>query len=98
MLDDFLNFAKIRKLHRAPTDLNAEIAETLDFFEPEAAGPHVEIIRYLDPDLPRVMLDAGVVPQARCINLLLNAKQAMPTEGQFVVRTTTVGGNVILLI
>ena len=95
LLDDFLNFAKIRKLHRQPTDLNAEIAETLDFFAPEAAAANVEIIRYLDPDLPRVMLDAESFRSA-LINLLLNAKQAMPKGGQLVVRTTTSGGHVVL--
>lgn len=95
LLEDFLNFAKIRKLHLAPTDLNAEIAETLDFFAPEAAASNVEIVRYLDPDLPRVMLD-GESFRSALLNLLLNAKQAMPTGGQLVVRTTTVGANVVL--
>lgn len=95
LLEDFLNFAKIRKLQLAPTDLNAEIAETLDFFAPEAAAANVEIVRYLDPDLPRVMLD-GESFRSALINLLLNAKQAMPAGGQLVVRTTTVGSTVVL--
>lgn len=95
LLEDFLNFAKIRKLQLTPTDLNAEIAETLDFFAPEAAAANVEIVRYLDPDLPRVMLD-GESFRSALINLLLNAKQAMPAGGQIVVRTTTVGSNVVL--
>ena len=96
LLDDFLNFAKIRRLHRQPTDLNAEINETLDFFAPEAEAAHVEIVRYLDPDLPRVMLDAESFRSA-LINLLLNAKQAMPKGGQLVVRTTTTGGDYVTL-
>lgn len=95
LLEDFLNFAKIRKLQLAPTDLNAEIAETLDFFAPEAAAANVEIVRYLDPDLPRVMLD-GESFRSALINLLLNAKQAMPKGGQLVVRTTATGGHVVL--
>src|SRR5436853_357298 len=36
LLDSFLNFAKVRRLNRQPTDLNHEINEALDFFEPEA--------------------------------------------------------------
>jgi len=95
LLDDFLNFAKVRRLNMQPTDLNAEIAETLDFFEPEAAASGVEIVRYLDPELPRVMLDAESFRSA-LINLLLNAKQAMPDGGQLVVRTTSTGETVVL--
>jgi signal transduction histidine kinase len=95
LLDDFLNFAKARRLNLKPTDLNAEIEETLEFFKPEAAAGGVEIIRYLDPDLPRVLLD-GESFRSALINLLLNAKQAMPDGGQLVVRTTSIGETVVL--
>jgi signal transduction histidine kinase len=95
LLDDFLNFAKARRLNLKPTDLNAEIEETLEFFKPEAAAAGVEVIRYLDPELPRVMLD-GESFRSALINLLLNAKQAMPGGGQLVVRTTAIGETVIL--
>ena len=95
LLDNFLNFAKVRRLTLEPTDLNALIAETLDLFEPEARAAGVEIIRYLDPELPRVPLDAESFKGA-IINLLLNAKQAMHHGGQIVVRTSTVGGQAVL--
>ena len=58
----------------------------LDFFAPEAAAAGVEIVRYLDPELPRVMLDREAFRRA-LLNLILNAKQAMPDGGQLVVRT-----------
>lgn len=95
LLDNFLNFAKIRRLTLEPTDLNAEIEETLELFEPEARAAGVEIVRYLDPDLPRVMLD-GESFRSAIFNLLLNAKQAMPGGGQIVVRTSMVGGHAVL--
>ena len=95
LLDDFLNFAKVRRLNLKPMDLNAEIDETLEFFAPEAAAAGVEIRRYLDPDLPRVMLD-GESFRSALINLLLNAQQAMPGGGQLVVRTTSIGDTVVL--
>ncbi len=97
LLDDFLNFAKVRHLDLRPTDLNAEIDEALEFFEPEAREAGVEIVRYLDPDLPRVMLDREAFRSA-LLNLILNAKQAMPGGGQLVVRTTASKGNVALLL
>ncbi len=97
LLDDFLNYAKVRHLDLKPVDLNIEIAEALDFFEPEAQESNVEIIRYLDPDLPSVMLDREAFRGA-FLNLILNAKQAMPDGGQLVARTTSSNGNVALFL
>ena len=77
LLDDFLQYAKVRHLHLSPTDLNKEINEALDFFQPEAAAAGVEIVRYLDPELPTVLLDREAFRGA-FFNLILNAKQAMP--------------------
>lgn len=95
LLDSFLNFAKVRRLNLQPTDLNGEIDDALDFFAPEAHAAHVELVRYLDPELPRVLLD-GESFRGALFNLLLNAKQAMSDGGQIVVRTSERGGNVIL--
>jgi two-component system, NtrC family, sensor histidine kinase HydH len=97
LLDDFLQFAKVRHLQLTPTDLNGQIEEVLDFFEPEARDAEVGISRYLDPDLPSVMLDREVFRGA-FLNLLLNAKQAMPNGGQLVVRTSEVGNNAAIFL
>jgi len=97
LLDDFLNYAKVRHLDLQPVDLNVEIAETLDFFAPEAEEAAIEVVRYLDPELPRVMLDSEAFRGA-LLNLILNAKQAMPGGGQLVARTTAMNGNVALYL
>jgi signal transduction histidine kinase len=86
LLDDFLNFAKARRLNLVPTDLNHQIEDVLEFFAPEAKGAGVEIVRYLDPELPHVLLDREAFRQA-LLNLIINAKQAMPDGGQLMVRT-----------
>ena len=88
LLDDFLNFAKTRRLHFEPSDLNHQIDDVLEFFAPEAKEAGVEIVRYLDPDLPRVMLDREAFRQA-LLNLIINAKQAMPEGGQLMIRTAS---------
>jgi len=97
LLDDFLNYAKVRHLHLQPTDLNAQISETLDFFAPEAAEAEVEVVRYLDPELPSVLLDREAFRGA-LLNLILNAKQAMPGGGQLVVRTSAASEKVALYL
>lgn len=90
LLEDFLNYAKVRRVELIPRDLNLEIADALDFFEPECEAAGVEIVPYLDPDLPTVRLDREAFRGAM-MNLLLNAKQAMPDGGQIVVQTRGLG-------
>ena len=90
LLDDFLNFAKVRRLHLESSDLNHQIDDVLDFFAPEAKDAGVEIVRYLDPELPRVRIDREAFRQA-LLNLIINAKQAMPDGGQLVVRSAAQG-------
>ena len=97
LLDDFLNFAKVRRLHLEPTDLNHQIDDVLEFFELEAKEAGVEIVRYLDPELPRVMIDREAFRQA-LLNLIINAKQAMPDGGQLIVRTAADGDTVSIYL
>jgi signal transduction histidine kinase len=95
LLDDFLSYAKVRRLQLEPTDLNHQVDDVLDFFAPEAKGAGIEVVRYLDPELPRVMLDREAFRQA-LLNLIINAKQAMPDGGQLVVRTAAEGDTVAI--
>ena len=97
LLDDFLNYAKVRHLDLRPCDLNLEVAEALDFCEPEFDAAGVEAIRYLDPELPSVMMDREAFRGA-LLNLLINARQAMPEGGQLVARTTSGGDSVSLFL
>jgi len=93
LLDDFLNFAKVRRPRLEPTDLNALIKRVLDFFRPKAARARIEVVDYPAGDLPTVMLDREAF-HAALLNLVLNAEQAMPDGGQLVVRTYATGDGV----
>jgi len=96
LLDDFLNFAKLRRLQLAPTDLNAVVNEVLELFSPQAEEHRIDVIRYLDPDLPTVKLDSETF-KAALINLVINAEQAMKDKGgQLVVRSWSRGRAVAL--
>ena len=46
----------------------------------------MEIVRYLDHDLPSILLN-GETLQAALLNLVKNALEAMPGGGQFIART-----------
>ena len=95
LLDDFLDFAKVRRLKLEPCNLNRHVREVLDFFQPKAREAGIELVDYLASDLPTVLLDREVFRGA-LLNLVLNAEQAMPGGGQLVVRTSAIGEGVAL--
>lgn len=97
LLDEFLNFAKVRQLRLEPTDLNEQVREMLEFFAPKAAEAGIELLPYLRSDLPGVMLDREAF-RGVLLNLLLNAQQAMPNGGQLGVATEATAVSVVLYL
>ncbi|MBL8854650.1 MAG: two-component sensor histidine kinase [Planctomycetaceae bacterium] len=88
LLKDFMRLASINALELRPSDLNQQVSEVLDFFETQCSQQKIEVVRYLDPELPRMMMDKPAL-QAALMNLVKNAIEAMPEEGQLVARTRT---------
>jgi len=86
VLDDFLSFARAGRLNLEAGDLNQLVQQVMDFFRPQAEKVSIEMLSYLDPDLPSVMIDNESLYGA-LLNLVLNAQQAMPGGGQLVFRT-----------
>jgi signal transduction histidine kinase len=95
MLNDFLKFARAQKLELRPGDLNRQIEDVLDFVAPQMREVGVEVIRYLSPDLPSVLLDRPRF-HAALLNLVLNAQEAMPEGGRLWVRTRETSTGVAL--
>ncbi|MCE9528666.1 MAG: hypothetical protein K8R36_21685 [Planctomycetales bacterium] len=52
LLNDFLHFNKVRKLQLHSGSLNEQIERVLELFTQQAKENGVEIVRYLDHDLP----------------------------------------------
>jgi len=86
LLNDFLRFSRVRNLDLSPGSLNEQVASVLDFVAPQAARQKIEITRYLDPDLPSILLDDETL-YAAILNLVMNAVQAMPDGGTLTART-----------
>ncbi len=86
LLDDFLRFARMKHLHMSPGNLNDRIERVLTLFEPQAREQHVDVLRYLDADLPLIMMDEQTL-EAALVNLVKNSIEAMPNGGQLTVRT-----------
>jgi len=95
LLNDFLRFARLRELQLAPGSLNQQIAAVLDLYQPQAEASGVEVSRYLEEDLPTVLLEAETL-QAALVNLVKNALEAMPSGGQLIARTRIIRNGIAL--
>jgi PAS domain S-box-containing protein len=97
VIGGLLDFSAPKKLQVAHQDLNAIIDQSLKLVRGEFKGAY-EIVRELQPNLPRLALDAAKIGQV-FINLFTNAIHAMEQGGVLTVRTyskqlTGVGANV----
>jgi signal transduction histidine kinase len=86
LLRDFLRFSRVRDLEMTPGSLNEQVETVLNLYQAQADKSSIEIIRYLDPDLPSVLLHSDSL-QAALINLVKNALESMVNGGELVVRT-----------
>lgn len=63
-----------------------DVLERSLWFLAQDRGARIRVERHFAPDLPLLRLDAHLLHQA-FLNILLNARQAMPDGGQLTVRT-----------
>jgi two-component system cell cycle sensor histidine kinase/response regulator CckA len=83
-----LAFSRQQVLWPEVTDLNALVSDTLGLLE-HMLGSDVELVVELADDLPALVIDRSQVEQA-LLNLVTNARDAMPTGGVLTVRTDAV--------
>ena len=83
IVDDFLRFARGGQVNRAPGDLLALVREVLDFTAPQHQSAGIVVHADLPPSLPLVMIDSDAIRRV-VMNLLVNARQAMPGGGELI--------------
>jgi signal transduction histidine kinase len=90
MISRLLAFAGQQEVKTGPEDLNA-LLEKLRMFLRYGAGPGIRVILEFAPDLPRCLVDS---PQfnAAILNLVVNARDAMPEGGVIRISTAAVRG------
>lgn len=86
LLNDFLKFTRLSQLELRPGNLNTITDQVLDLCQADAKDRKVEIVRYLDADLPFIKLDKQML-HAALLNLVKNALEAMEDGGQLMVRS-----------
>lgn len=90
MTNRLLAFAKQQDLQTGREDVNTLLAK-LRVFLKYGAGPGIRVILKLAPDLPRCLVDPPQFNSA-ILNLVVNARDAMPDGGTIRISTATVRG------
>ncbi|MCX6637306.1 MAG: PAS domain S-box protein, partial [Acidobacteria bacterium] len=88
LTQQLLAFSRKQIVEPKPVDLNQLVAETRDMLE-RLAGEDIELVTALAPGLGPVMADQGQLHQV-LLNLVVNAKDAMPGGGRLTIETANV--------
>ncbi len=86
VLRDMMDFARTRPPARAPLDLNRALESALRLAGFDKAFQRLRVQVHAEKNLPHVQADADQVQQV-FLNILLNARDAMPEGGDLSVRT-----------
>jgi signal transduction histidine kinase len=84
------SFARHSPADRVPLDLNAVVEESVQLLQRPLASDNVQIAASLDRTLPLISGDSTTLHQV-LMNLLTNAREAMPGGGQIRLETGPAG-------
>ncbi|MCF6157430.1 MAG: two-component sensor histidine kinase [wastewater metagenome] len=87
ILNDFLRFAKGKKLELENCDMNEVLDEVVDFVTPELKQKNIVILKDYAAHLLPCRIDSNLVKQA-ILNVIINAEQAMENGGELMIRTS----------
>jgi PAS domain S-box-containing protein len=83
-----LAFSRKQVVHPQTLDLNAIVVDTENLLG-RLIGEHIELFTALDPVLGQVLMDPVQVEQI-LMNLVLNARDAMPQGGKLTIETSNI--------
>lgn len=87
VIEALLNFARVSEPLKTESDIQECIEEVLAVIEPQIGTENITVHRNFPADLPRIIIDSAKIKQVM-MNLLLNARQAMPEGGKIQIRVT----------
>lgn len=94
LLSELLDFARRRPATRALLDLNSTVLQWEQMLQ-SLIGTHIRFIVDLEPGLPSVVGDKGEIQQV-LINLVTNAREAMPDGGTLTISSHKVAPGPVL--
>jgi PAS domain S-box-containing protein len=97
LLRKMLSFSKPDEEEKKPTDVNRIIEELTTFLARQLRDHNIKVEKALDPDLPELMASPNQLRQV-FLNMILNARTAMPYGGMLRLETNREGENVVARI
>ncbi|MCS6806543.1 MAG: ATP-binding protein [Acidobacteriota bacterium] len=95
IVTNLLNFSRTGATEFVPLDLNRVVEDTLQLVEPQLRGKAIRLVKQLSDQLEPVMGNATKLQQV-LMNLLLNARDAMPDGGVLTIKTRLDAGMVLV--
>ncbi len=97
IVNSLLNFSRTRGAESSPVNINQITSETLLLLDHQFKTSRIEVETHLDPDLALMNGNTGKLQQV-LLNILLNAKDAMPDGGRLRITSWTEDSTVRLEI
>ena len=97
IINNLLKFSRVSGSERAEQELNRIVQETLSLVAPMLRAAKISVRTHLDSDLPPIQGNAGKLQQV-LMNLIMNARDAMPAGGDLTVATRAVESTVCVEI
>lgn len=94
---DMMDFARVRPAAKSPVDVNTILQTSLRLASFDKAFQHLNLKTDLNENLPKVFVDGDQLEQV-FLNLLLNARDAMPTGGELSIKTFRSDGSIAVRI
>jgi len=95
IVNNLLNFSRTGDAQFNEVDINRVLDDTLQLLEPQLRNTRVEIVRNYLPDLPGGHGNPSKLQQV-FMNLVLNAKDAMPLGGRLTIQTRLVETSIVV--
>jgi PAS domain S-box-containing protein len=89
IVNNLLNFSRTSGTDFGPIDINRVLDDTLQLLELQLRKGNVEVVRRYAEELPEAYANAGKLQQV-FMNLILNARDAMPDGGRLEIETESV--------
>jgi hypothetical protein len=86
IVNNLLNFSRVSDARLAPVNLNRVIDDTIQLLEAQLHNTEIEVTRRFAADLPFATGNAAKLQQV-FMNLILNARDAMPRGGRLEIST-----------
>lgn len=81
-----LEFSRKREVKFEPFDINNAVEKSVSLLTYQAKIENIEIVKELNPDLPKVLGDLDQIQEV-FLNIMLNATQSMEEEGKLTIGT-----------